>query len=493
MKADRSSIGQETGLQRNSIGLPTVLMQSIAQIAPAVGVLTTIAFNTQQAGLSAPSAYIVAFIIGLIVAVSLAQLGKHFPSAGGFYTYVSATVGPSAGFIVGWMYSWIVALIPGGLAAYTGFVMQNEIARNYGIHIPWQAITLFILILVGTVAYRGIKTSGKMLTVLSVFEILIVAALALCGLLSPGEGGVTLAGFLPTNAPTSHGFFLAVVLSIFAFTGWEGAAAVAEEARNPRKVIPQAIVGSVILLGIFYVFCAWGIQSGWGIAHMDTLGAATENPALTVAHRLWGPAWVLVLLALLNSGIAVCIACTVDATRNWFAMARSETMPVWLKKVHPQHRTPHIAILTQTLLSLVIGLIAGSLVAPDQVFFMLATLATIIYVFVYIMGNIGVIRFFTTTMRKSLSITMHILFPIFSSAVLLCVLYYSLFPLPEPPVGYAPVAFAGLLLIGLWRLYKLKSSGQRRWEALSLYVVANEPEHTDITSSARQQSVSIKS
>lgn len=183
MKADRSSIGQETGLQRNSIGLPTVLMQSIAQIAPAVGVLTTIAFNTQQAGLSAPSAYIVAFIIGLIVAVSLAQLGKHFPSAGGFYTYVSATVGPSAGFIVGWMYSWIVALIPGGLAAYTGFVMQNEIARNYGIHIPWQAITLFILILVGTVAYRGIKTSGKMLTVLSVFEILIVAALALCGLL----------------------------------------------------------------------------------------------------------------------------------------------------------------------------------------------------------------------------------------------------------------------------------------------------------------------
>ncbi|MGL5700454.1 MAG: hypothetical protein ACRCYL_14695, partial [Kluyvera sp.] len=222
-------------------------------------------------------------------------------------------------------------------------------------------------------------------------------------------------------------------------------------------------------------------------------GSATDNPALTVAHRLWGPAWVLVLLALLNSGIAVCIACTVDATRNWYAMARSETMPKWLQKVHPKHRTPHMAILTQTLLSLAIGLFVGSLVAPDRVFFMLATLATIIYVFVYIMGNIGVMRFFTTTMRKSLSITMHILFPLFSSAVLLCVLYYSLFPLPEPPVGYAPLAFVLLMFIGLWRLYKLKSSGQRRWEALSLYVVANEPEQTRIASSSRPQSLSVKS
>lgn len=474
MNDDHPHSTPATGLQSNSVGLVTVLMQSIAQIAPAVGVLTTIAFNTQQAGLGAPSAYIAAFIIGLIVAVSLAQLGKHFPSAGGFYTYVSATVGPSAGFMVGWLYSWIVALIPGGLAAFTGYVLQTEISKNYGIDIPWQYIAAAILLIVGYIAYKGIKTSGKMLTVLSVVEMLIIAALAVGGLISPGEGGVSLAGFNPANATSSHGFFLAVVLSIFAFTGWEGAAAVAEEARNPRKVIPQAIIGSLILLGIYYVFCAWGIQTGWGIAHLDTLADSKDSPAFAVAHRLWGNGWILILLALLNSGIAVCIACTVDSTRNWYAMARAEAIPGWLKKVHPEHRTPHTAILTQTVLALIVALVGGSFMQPDQAFFMLATLATIIYVFVYFMGNIGVARFFTTVMRKDLNVIVHIVFPIISTIALFCVLYYSLVPLPEPPVGYAPIAFVVLMVLGLWRLLHLKRSGSDTWKTLSKYVVEND-------------------
>src|ERR1700744_2338025 len=177
--------GAGRSLQRNSVGLPTVLMQSIAQIAPAVGVLTTIAFNTQQAGLGAPSTYIAAFIIGLVVAISLAQLGKHLPSAGGFYTYVSATVGPRSGFMVGWLYSWVVALIPGGLASYTGFVLQTELQQNYGVRVPWQLITCAILLLVGFTGYRGIRASGKMLTVLSIVEMLIVAALSISGLVAP--------------------------------------------------------------------------------------------------------------------------------------------------------------------------------------------------------------------------------------------------------------------------------------------------------------------
>ena len=104
------------GLQQGVVGLPTVLMQSVAQIAPAVGILSTIAFSTSLAGLGAPSTYLVAFFIALVVAIALGQLAKFLPSAGGFYTYVSKTVGPESGFIVGWLYSWFVAAIPGALA-----------------------------------------------------------------------------------------------------------------------------------------------------------------------------------------------------------------------------------------------------------------------------------------------------------------------------------------------------------------------------------------
>lgn len=459
------------GLQRNSVGLTTVLMQSIAQIAPAVGVLTTIAFNTQQAGLGAPSTYIAAFVIGLVVAVSLSELGRHLPSAGGFYTYVSATVGPGFGFLVGWLYSWFVAIIPGGLASYTGFVLQTELKQHYGFDLPWQIVTLAILLLVGAVGYRGIRVSGRMLTVLSIVEMLIVLALAISGLVSPGPGGISFAGFNPANSTSLHGFYLAVVLSIFAFTGWEGAAAVAEEARSPRTIIPRAIIGSIILLGVYYVFCAWGIQIGWGTQHLDDLAAATENPAFIVAQRLWGHGWLLVLLALLNSGVAVCIACTVDSTRNWYAMARAGVLPDWLNRTHPVFRTPHTAVLAQTALALVVGLGAGSVVAPDQSFFMLGTLGTIVYVFVYLMGNIGVARFFLTTARHELNLVIHILFPIVSTIALFLVLYYSLVPLPDPPVAYAPAIAAVLLVAGLLILWRLQSSGRSDWKALSAQVV----------------------
>jgi amino acid transporter len=461
-----------SGLRANSVGLTTVLMQSIAQIAPAVGVLTTIAFNTQEAGLGAPSTYIAAFIIGLIVAISLSQLGRYLPSAGGFYTYVSATVGPNTGFMVGWLYSWFVAIIPGGLASYTGFIVQVELQQHYGVRLPWQIVALAILLLVGYIGYKGIKASGRMLTVLSIVEMVIVFALALSGIIHPGPGGVSYAGFNPGSSTNLHGFYLAVVLSIFAFTGWEGAAAVAEEARQPKKIIPRAIIWSVIILGFYYVFCAWGIQVGWGTQHLDKLAAAQENPAFIVAQRLWGHGWLLVLLALLNSGIAVCIACTVDSTRNWYAMARAGVLPSWLARIHDEHRTPYRAVIAQGALAILIGLGVGTLVAPDQSFYMLGTLGTIIYVFVYMMGNIGVARFFAGPARADLNVLVHFIFPVVSTIALLLVLYYSLVPLPAAPVGYAPIIAVVLFGAGVFVLARLNLGRNKDWKALSQFVAS---------------------
>jgi amino acid transporter len=243
MNIDRpGKVQDQPGLAGNSVGLTTLVMQSVAQIAPAVGILTTIGFNTQQAGLGAPSTYLVAFVIAMVVATSLSQLAKFFPSAGGFYTYVSATVGPGSGFMVGWIYSWFVAAIPGALASWTAFVLQGELKQQYGINIPWPIFVVIILLFVAYIGFRGISVSGKMLTIFSLAEMIIVLALAITGIAAPGPGGISITGFNPASSISTHGFYIAVVLSIFAFTGWEGAAAVAEEARDPRKTIPRAIL-----------------------------------------------------------------------------------------------------------------------------------------------------------------------------------------------------------------------------------------------------------
>lgn len=461
------STDKGASLQRGAVGLPTVLMQSVAQIAPAVGILFTIGFNTQLAGLGAPSTYLVAFFIALVVAVGLGQLAKFLPSAGGFYTYVSTTVGPDAGFMVGWLYSWFVAAIPGALAAYTGFVLHAELSQHYGANIPWPVWTAAILLLVGFVGYRGIRVSGKMLMIFSIIEMIIVVSLSVSGLISPGPGGLTLAGFSPGSSTSLNGFYLAVVFSIFAFTGWESAAAVAEETRNPRWAIPRALVWSVVVLGVFYVFCAWGLQIGWGTDHLTSLAASTENPAFVVAHRVWGGAWFLVLLALLNSGIAVCIACTTDSTRNWYAMSRSGAFPSWMNHIHPRYLTPSRAVLAQGTLALVVGLGVGAWIGADESFFVLGLVGTLAYVIVYLLGNIGVVRFFRTTQRAAFNPWLHLLFPVVSSIALLWVAWKSLDPLPAAPVRYAPIVAGLWVVFGLLTLWGLHRSGRQEWKTLS--------------------------
>src|ERR1700722_1230258 len=463
------------GLQQGVVGLPTVLMQSVAQIAPAVGILSTIAFSTSLAGLGAPSTYLVAFFIALVVAIALGQLAKFLPSAGGFYTYVSKTVGPESGFIVGWLYSWFVAAIPGALAGYTGFVLHNELSSQYGVDIPWWVWTVAILVLVAIVGYRGIRVSGKALMIFSVAEMVIVIGLAVSGMVSPGPGGFSFSGLSPGTSTNLNGFYLAVVFSIFAFTGWESAAAVADETRNPRWAIPRALVWSVVVLGIFYVFCAWGFQIGWGTHHLTGLASSSENPAFVVAHRVWGGAWVLALLALLNSTIAVCIACTTDSTRNWYAMSRAGAFPAFLNHIHPQRHTPSRAVLAQGALALIVALGVGAWIGADQAFFVLGLVGTLAYVVVYLLGNIGVVRFFRTTERRHFNPLLHLLFPVASSVALLWVAWKSLDPLPAAPVRYAPIVAGIWLIFGALVLLHLRRSGREDWKTLSQQVFEDQP------------------
>ena len=112
--------------------------------------------------------------------------------------------------------------------------------------------------IVAFIQYRGVQVSGKTLVITGGIELVVVSLLGLWGLASPGPGGLNLKPFDPGNATSISGLFLAAVFAIQAFTGWEGAAPMAEESENPRRNVPRALIGSVILFGIFIVVMQWG-------------------------------------------------------------------------------------------------------------------------------------------------------------------------------------------------------------------------------------------
>lgn len=456
-----------TDLRKGSVGLAGVLMQSIAQISPTLGIFYTIAFTTTQAGASAPLTYLAAFAVCLILAVPMLGLARHLPSAGGFYTYVSEGIGPRLGFLTGWLYAIMVTIVPAALAAFTGGILADDLSAEYGIGLPWWVYSLAIFAVCFFCAYRGIVISVRFLVVMTVFEILVGLALALTGVFNPGPGGVNVAGFNPANITSSSGFFLAIVLSIFAFTGFESAAAVADESRDPKRLVPKAIIGSLALVGAFYVVCAWGLQIGWGTNDLDALAGSSTAPAFVLADRLWGGGGsIIVLIALVNSGIGVCIACTTSSTRTLFGMARTGALPSPLARVSSKHRTPVVAVFVQLGVAVTICLAIGIPLGPYNLFNMLGTTGTFAYIPIFILMNVAAFKFFRTKHRDEFSVLQFVVCPIISTTALLIIGYKSLVPLPAMPITLAPVIAAVYILAGVAILFgRNLRPGKRGWMA----------------------------
>jgi len=456
-------MAQPTKLKAGALKLPALLMQGITHIAPAVGLLLTMQVVASWAGIATPLAYTIAFCVVLTLGISLAQLARHLPSAGGYYTYVSRTVHPYAGFLTAWLY---FLYDPTGTAinlAFMGYWLDGTVKAEYGLHFPWWAFLLASTALVTFLVYRGIEISTRAMAILVLAEVAIVVGLAVSCLFLPGEGGVNFSSFLPVSAPNARGLYLGVVFSIFAFTGFESVAPLAEETENPRRNLPRGIVGSILLMGAFYLFCSWAVLVGWGTDRLESFVRSSENPSFVVARRLWGGAWILVFLAVLKSILAVSIACTNAATRVFFAMGRAGALPGFLAQVHPRYQTPANAIWLQAVLTLAIGLGLGFWIGPDQEFYFMAVVITLGMALVYSAGNAGVIRLYTSERRSEFRWLPHCVFPLVSTAALIWVGYRSVFPLPPPPIGYAPWLVAVWLALGMILVWVFRRAGREDW------------------------------
>jgi amino acid transporter len=454
----------KTDLEENAIGLLGATMQAITHIAPAIAGFFFTAFIVSLAGITAPLAYFIGFLIVLMLGSTLAQLAKHMPSAGGYYTYVSRAIHARVGFLVSWMYILYSPLVGGPLAGFFGFIVAGELKANWNIDVPWLwvASVLFFAPLTAYLQWRGIKLSTRFMVITGGIEMLIVFGLAISGFLFPPAGsGISLDVFNPALIPAGAGFSLAVVFTVQGLTGWEASAPLAEETQDPRRNVPLSVMLSIVIIGTFLVIVFWGVITGFG-NDADAVVNSPVLPALGLAHRVWGAAWIIILFAFLNSVAAVCLACANVGTRMWYSMARSGSFPQALAKVHPVHKTPTNAILVQMALNVVAGLYVGAVWDPQTGFFLATGLLLVLAVsFAYLMANLAVFLFYWREKRDEFNWILHFVFPVLSSGVLLYAIYKS-FPLVSP-FDVAPFVAGAWLVIGIVILIALRARGREDW------------------------------
>ena len=202
------------------------------------------------------------------------------------------------------------------------------------------------------------------------------------------------------------------MFSIFAFSGFESVAPLAEESEDHTGTCP---VHHFLHFahGSFLPLCSWALLIGWGTNNLQSLVRAVESPTFQLGKRLWGPGWILLFVAVINSILAVSIASTNAATRVFFAMGRSGSLPRALAKVHPRYRTPVNAIWLQTFLTLTIGLGHGLWIGPDQEFYFMGVALTLCLVFIYSAGNLGV-YLYRGERQDEFNPLFHVVFPLLS-------------------------------------------------------------------------------
>jgi amino acid transporter len=474
----------ETELRGGSLGLSGAVMQNVTAIAPAIAAFFFTPTIVGFAGAHAPLAYFLGFLIVLALGTCLVQLARLFPSAGGYFTYVSRAVHPRAGFLTAWMYTLYSPIITGPLLAFFGLILEGELSANYGIELPWWAFVLLALPAITALGHFGIQLSVRTIVVLGSIEFLIVLALGISGLVDPGPGGFTLRafdpGFNPGDVAGATGFALAVVFTVQGLTGWEAAVPLAEETENPRRNVPIATMASIAVIGLMLVLVIWGQVIGWGVTDLRGLTDSGELPALVLGHRIWGGAWVLLLVAMLTSVIGASLACQNVASRMWFGMARSGALPQAVARVHPAHRTPTVAIGLQCLLSATLGLGLAALVGPEKAFVMvLGFVLVIAVIFVYLMANVGVVLHYWRHQRRRFSWVLHFVFPVGTSAVLVYSLVRSFTPFPEAPYSFSPAIVGAWFLAGCAVLLWFRARGRESWLHRAGTVVAEHREGPD--------------
>ena len=466
VEAGQSSTGTvKTELRENAVGLPGILMQGIATIGPSFAILASFVFIVGFAGLVTPWAFLFGGILLGLQALSAAQLAKVFPSAGGWYTWIARAFHPRAGFFAGVLFSiWLPPVATLTMAYLAKTVLEPSIKAEYGVDIPWWIWVIAGVALVIFFAYQGISISEKALIITGLIEIVIMVALAFSGLASPGPGGFSFGPLNPANFGLAGNLFLGVVFSIFAFSGWESTGPLAEESRNPKRNVPIGLVGSVIVLTIYFVFVCWGYLVGIGVSKVGSIPTATAFPVATMAQRVWGGAWVLLLFALLNSAIALSIACFNGGTRTWYAMGRSGVLPKMVGKVNPKRKTPVNAIGLQVgvqVLAFACVLIWGA----ANVFFSWANAITIGLVFMYVLCNIGVVKYYLTEGRGQFNPVLHLVVPVVASAAGILVVWKSYFsPFTSTgPVFWGLMTFIVVLVLTVVILVYLRVTGKEDW------------------------------
>ena len=436
------------------LGLLGVIMPGLAQIAPAFNLFFTTSVIASLAGASVPLVFLISTVGFLATGLSLAQFSSVYPSAGSFVTYISRTFGPAAGTatgvitVVGYMITFA------GIYIFVGDYIVTNVFLVTGTHVGLTIITTIVYGAIVTIpVVLGLQFGVRVTIVLYLIELVVLLVISFSVLFQGGSVGLTSAPFSwPTGAGATN-IFLAFSLAVVAFGGFEASAPLAEETSNPRRNVPIALVGSVLISGLVYVLGSWAVVSAFG--NDGAKLAKDGNPFATAASgflHIALPVMVPILAAVfLISVTSSYIAANTQTSRVIFAGARGGLWPRGLSATQPRFKTPWAAATAFVVPSILVGVLSTIVTDPGTTVGFLSTFGIFGVVIMYTVTNIALFvqwfRFRVRGIRKNP--VLWLVVPVIGVAVLAIPIWGNLRPGQGGAFDWLPLCSIGLVVLGI--------------------------------------------
>jgi basic amino acid/polyamine antiporter, APA family len=281
----------------------------------------------------------------LLLVLCFAEASSLFDRPGGAIVYTRAAFGDFVGFEVGWM-TWIARISSiAGLSVFfaraVGYLWPGAragIGQSATIVLPLLALTWINVL--------GVKSGARTAVVLAWGKVVPLVLFVAVGFFF-----VDWARVFPVPTPESGNFTKAALLVLFAYAGFENTPAPAGEFVNPKRDVPFALVVQIAIVTAIYTT----VQLV-AIGTVPNLGAS-PTPLADAAAMMMGPVGGLILtLGAVLSVLGTNNNTVLAGPRYLYALAETGRLPSFFAKIHPRYRTPHVAILTQTGVALLLVL-----------------------------------------------------------------------------------------------------------------------------------------
>jgi basic amino acid/polyamine antiporter, APA family len=338
---------------RRILGLPTAILL-VAGIMIGSGVFKKIvpmAHDLPNVTLII-AAWIAAGIITMFGAFTYAGLSTMTTESGGIYEYLRLIYGDFISFLFGWS---VFMIFGSGALAALSFVFAQSV--NTLTPLPLAGWGIKILA-VGTITLltwfntRGIRKGGILNNIVTSAKIAGILLLIIAALLysrTPGSNPTTLITRSPAtpllNTWWLSAFFGAMLSALWAYDGWANITYITGEIKNPRRNVPYAIIGGVGIAMALYVLLNYGYMRVETLDHLAGLGQDQIAAAVVAGTMMGKSGTVIISVLIMICTFSALNGCIISYPRVYFRMARENVFFKNAGKVHPNARTPYIALI----------------------------------------------------------------------------------------------------------------------------------------------------